>query len=89
MFQTLTQFGALLSEEYQTDLPMCFVHVIKQLPSSSSKIKVDGLCGLGQESSEFSLLSPTEYGYKFKTYQHIKPHIIAESKFLYLELVMI
>ena len=52
------QSGAILSEEYKISLPMCFLHVIGQLHASSSKIKVDGLCGLGQESSEFSLVSP-------------------------------
>ena len=76
------QSGAILSEEYKIDLPMCFLHVIGQLPPSSSKIKVDGLCGLGQEPSEFSLVYPKDCGYKFKIYQHIDPEIIIESKFL-------
>ena len=37
------------------------------------------MCGVNEESSEFSLASPEEYGYKFEIYQHIEPDII-ESK---------
>ena len=61
---------------------MCFIHIKGELSTSSSKLKIHGLCGLRQESSEFSLASPTEYGYKFDVYQHIQPHIedVTESK---------
>ena len=76
--------GAILHEEYKISLPMCFIHVIGQLSSSSSKLKVDGLCGLEQQSSEFSLLSPKEHGNKFETYHPTDPHIITEGTFLYL-----
>ena len=83
MFTDIAQPGIILKEEYKIDLPMCFVHVIGQLLRSSSKLKVDGLCGLGKESSEFSLLSPKKYGYNFKDYQHVEPYIFIESKVLY------
>ena len=81
VFQHVAQSGVILNEKYKIDLPMCFVHVIGQLSTSSSRLKVDVLCGLEQESSEFSLVSPTKYVYNFKDYQHIEPEIIFESKF--------
>ena len=37
---------------------------------------VDGLHGIRNESSEFSLASPTKYGYKFKKHEHIEAQII-------------
>ena len=55
---------------------MCFLRVIGKLSPSSSLLKVDGLCGIEQESSEFSLAFPTKHGYKFEIYQHIDPCII-------------
>ena len=57
------------------NFPMCFFYIFGKLSPSSSKIKVDGLSGVRQEPSEFSLVSPMEYGYKFEIYQHIKPYI--------------
>ena len=70
---------------------MCFIHIKGELSTSSSKLKIHGLCGLGQESSEFSLASPTEYGYKFDIYQHVQPHIedITQSKYAIYEIFII
>ena len=59
----------------------CYLHIIGKLAPSSSRLEVDGLCGVRQESSEFSLASPTEHGYKFKIYRHIEPAFI-KSKLL-------
>ena len=67
-------------EKYEVNFPMSFLYINGKSSSSSSKMKVNGLCGVGQEFSEFSLLSPTEYDYKFEKYEHIKPHI-TKSKF--------
>ena len=85
--QHTLQSGAILHEEYKISLPMCFIHVIGELSSSSSKLKVDGLRGLEQQSSEFSLLSPKHYSYKFEAYQPTDPHIITEGMFLYLKIM--
>ena len=57
----------------------CSLNIIGKLSPLSSKLKVVGMCGVNEESSEFSLASPEEYGYKFEIYQHIEPDII-ESK---------
>ena len=62
---------------HEINFPMwCSLNIIEKLSPSSSKLKVDGLCGVSQESSEFSLASPTEHGYKFETYEHVEPDII-------------
>jgi len=37
---------------------------------------VDGLHGIRNESSEFSLASPTKYGYKFQKHEHIEAQIV-------------
>ena len=58
----------------------CSLNIIGKLSPSSSKLKVDGLCGVRGESSEFSLASPTEYGYKFETYEHVVESGIIESE---------
>ena len=62
-------------EEREICFPMCFIYINGNLSSSSSILKVNGLHGIGQESSEFSLVSPTEYGYKFEIYQRMQPQI--------------
>ena len=54
----------------------CSINIIGKLSPSSSKLEVHGLCGVNQESSEFSLASPTEHGYKFETYEYVYPVII-------------
>ena len=54
---------------------MCFLYINGRLSPSSSKLKVKGLCGVQHQSFEFSLDSPTEYGYKFENYKHIEPEI--------------
>ena len=35
---------------------------------------------MAQESSEFNLAYPTEFGYKFEVYDHIDPQIVLQSK---------
>ena len=64
--------------------PVCNLHVITEMLVSSPsqlKLKVDGLCGRNDESSEFSLASPTEYGYHFDIYQHHEPeHRLKKGK---------
>ena len=58
------------------EFPMCHLYVISEMLISSPsqlKLKVDGLCGRNDESTEFSLASPTEYGYNFEIYQHHEP----------------
>ena len=55
---------------------MCHLHIVSEtLDSSPSQLilKVDGLCGRSDESSEFSLASPTEHGYSFEIYEHHEP----------------
>ena len=54
----------------------CSLNIIGKLSPSSSKLKVEGLCGIKEESSEFSLASPIEYGYKFEAYEHVEPVIV-------------
>ena len=66
-------------EEHEICFPLCFIYIIGKLSASSSKLKVDGLCCVGQESSEFNLASPTENNYKFEIYQHIQPHVVNKS----------
>ena len=62
----------------------CFLNIIGKLSASSSKLRVDGLCGINQESSEFSLASPTEHGYKFETYEHVVKPVIIKSELYHL-----
>lgn len=61
---------------FEISFPMSFFYIIGNLSSSSSKLTVNGLCGIGQDSSEFSLGSPTEHRSKFESYDHIEPQII-------------
>lgn len=68
------------NEEYEINIPMCFIHVIRKLSSSSSILKVDGLCGMECKSSEFSLAFPTEHGYRFEIYEHVEAQIITNCK---------
>ena len=46
----------------------------------SSRLQVNGLCGIAQESSEFNLAFPTEHGYRFEVYDHTDPQIVKKSK---------
>ena len=62
---------------HEINFPMwCSLNIIGKLSPSSSKLKVVGMCGVNEESSEFSLTSPEEHGYKFEIYQHVEPDII-------------
>ena len=70
-----------MAEWHEINFPTwCSLNVIGKLSPSSSKLKVDGLCGVSQESSEFSLASPTEYGYKFEKYDHVAKPVIIKSE---------
>ena len=66
------------------ECPVCDLHVITEMLVSSPsqlKLKVEGLCGRNDESSEFSLASPTDYGYQFEIYQHHEPeHRLKKGK---------
>ena len=58
---------------HEVNFPMwCSLNIIGKLSPSSSILKVDGLCSVRKESSEFSLASPTE----FEIYRYIEPSVI-------------
>lgn len=79
-----TQSGSnddsLVENEYLTNFPRCVLLINGKLSLISSKLRVNGLCGIAQESSEFNLAYPTEFGYKFEVYDHIDPQIVLQSK---------
>ena len=67
----------------------CSLNIIGKLSPLSGEVIVDGLCGIDQESSEFSLASPTEHGYKFETYELVEPVIVKSELFnLYVFILM-
>ena len=69
----------MIVERHEINFPMwCSLYIIGKLSPSSSKLKVDGLCGVGRESSEFSLASPTEHG--FEIYDHVAKPVIIKSE---------
>ena len=72
--------GSLVENEYLTYFPRCLLLINGKLSVTSSRLKVNGLCGIEKESSEFNLAFPTESGYKFEVYDHTDPHIISKSK---------
>ena len=63
------------TESCKVNFPMSFLYMIGKSTRSLYKMRVDGLRGVAQESSEFSLLSPAEHDYKFEKYEHIEPYI--------------
>lgn len=71
---------SLVENEYVTKFPRCLLIINGKLSITSSRLKVNGLCGVAKESSEFNLAFPTESGYRFELYDHIDPHIIITSK---------
>ena len=60
--------------------PRCLLFIYGKLPSTSSRLRVNGLCGIAKESSEFNLAFPTKFGYRFEVYDHTNPRIVKKSK---------
>lgn len=69
-----------VNKQYVNGFPLCLLVISARLSPSSSSLKVNGLCGIRQESSEFSLASPTECVYKFEICEPTEPHVEKKSK---------
>ena len=61
-----TEVDFLVENDTQT-FPRCFLHIYEKI-SSSCRLKVNGLCASGQESSEFNLATPTISDCKFRVH---------------------
>ena len=69
-----------VENEYLTSFSRCVLLINGKLSLTSSRLRVNGLRGIAQESTEFNLAFPTESGYRFEVYDHIDPNIIRKSK---------